>query len=483
MKSSHENYISEPKGIFTLNLLKKIVNNNKCVLQASVLIMGISFQPMAQAAGANSSVNKFFNDLGYNANVTNPSSFKGQTANYYNAGNIFVRSKIMTVSLAKVSMPTISAGCGGIDAFLGGFSHINSDEIVQFGKAVIANAVPFAVDLALQTWGGALKQIRDQIQNVSDKWLNQSINSCEAAQAAVEGLGAFASADVQKHICSTVGTQDNMFSDWVGARQSCGAGGQSEAALQSARNKPETEELTKKNHNLMWDALLKDPAIAGDKNFAEFMMGMSGTIIYDDDGNPSYIPSLLVDNSNMIDVLLKGGTTKRYKCDDQDIKKCLNVTEEDTSISFGSGMNNRVRAILDGIHTKILTDVKLSSSEESFLEYTSLPVLSFMLIATETKVTVDTEVYAKLISTELLTRYLQDTLNMTLAAIKNTSVDPKDVELMLTAIDNAKEYARQIRNKAITEKNMIDSMIRSFKEQQNTINIAVSKNLQKNLTY
>lgn len=483
MKSTHANFIGISKRKFTHRLLRNVVNKNKSFFQASILIMGISLQPIVQAAGVNSSVNDFFNNLGYNTNISAPSSFKGQTANYYNGGNVFVRSKVMTITLAKASLPSIELGCGGIDAFLGGFSHINSDQLIQFGKSVIANATPFAVDLALQTWAPSLKGIRDNLQNISDKWLNQSISSCETAQAAVEGLGAFASADVQKHLCSTIGTQNNTFSDWVGARQDCGAGGQSAPQLAAARNDPKMEDLTKKNHNLMWDALLKDPSIAGDKTFAEFMMGMSGTIIYDANGKQGFYPSLLADNDNMMNVLLNGGTTTRYKCDNTDAKKCLNVTKVDTSITTGQGLQDRVRTILDAIHGKIIADTELLDSEKSFLEYTSLPVLSFLMIATETNVSIDTDTYAQLIATELLTRYLQDSLNITMGAIKNTSVDPSDVKLMITAINNAKEYAKQISSKAVKKKNNIDSMIRNFKVQQNTINAAVSKNLQKNLSY
>ncbi|MFS1982285.1 hypothetical protein BCU36_025410, partial [Vibrio lentus] len=35
------------------------------------------------------------------------------------------------------------------------FSHINADGLVQFGKAVVQNAAPFAVGLALQVWAPA----------------------------------------------------------------------------------------------------------------------------------------------------------------------------------------------------------------------------------------------------------------------------------------------------------------------------------------
>ncbi|MFA0125561.1 conjugal transfer protein TraH, partial [Vibrio sp. 10N.261.48.A2] len=191
------------------------------------LAISLFVSPITQAAGVNGSLDSFFNSLGYHTNVSNPSSYKGQAANFYNGGSLYVRSSVKNAQLAAVTIPSVNAGCGGIDAFMGGFSHINSDQLVQFGKAVVANAVPFAVDLALQTWAPQIKQIRDNLQSIADKWLNQSINSCETAQAAVGGLAAFAGPQAKKHVCATMGTQNNAFSDWVAAQHECGVGGQS----------------------------------------------------------------------------------------------------------------------------------------------------------------------------------------------------------------------------------------------------------------
>ncbi|NMV26312.1 conjugal transfer protein TraH, partial [Vibrio parahaemolyticus] len=107
----------------------------------------------------------------------------------------------------------------------------------------------------LQTWAPQIKQIRDNLQNIADKWLNQSINSCETAQAAVSGLaGAFDNPQTKKHICATMGTHNNAFSDWVAAQQECGVGGQANTQLANARNNPALEDLTQTNHNIVWSA-------------------------------------------------------------------------------------------------------------------------------------------------------------------------------------------------------------------------------------
>ena len=117
-----------------------------------VVILSAAMVNGAQAGGVNSSLDGFFNGLGYHSNVTAPNSYKGQAASYYNGGSLSVRSPIVSAQLVSVNLPDVSLGCGGIDAFMGGFSHISADGLIKFGKGVVQNAPPFAVDLALQVW-------------------------------------------------------------------------------------------------------------------------------------------------------------------------------------------------------------------------------------------------------------------------------------------------------------------------------------------
>ncbi len=160
-------------------------------MKRTLLATALLVATFTSRADVNGSLGSFFDGLGY-ANVTNPSSFKGQTANYYSGGSLFVRTPVTNAQLVSMTVPKISAGCGGIDMFMGGFSHINSSQITQLGKSIVANALPFGVDLALQTWAPQIKQIRDNLQAIADKYLNQSINSCETAQAGVSALAGFA---------------------------------------------------------------------------------------------------------------------------------------------------------------------------------------------------------------------------------------------------------------------------------------------------
>ena len=404
--------------------------------------------PMVHAAGVSGSLNDFFNGLGYANNVTHPAAFKGQSANYYSGGNVFVRSPIRDAQLISVQMPSVAAGCGGIDMFMGGFSHINSDALVQQGKAIIANATPFAVDLALQTWAPQIKQIKDTLTAIADKYLNQSINSCEAAQAGVSALAGFAGAGSQKYICATMGTQNNAFADWVAGQQACGAGGQANNQLANAKNDPALKDMVRKSHNIVWSAILANRFLSSDLTLAEFLMSISGTYIYDNAGHARGYGSLLTDNNNLINSLLEGGNADTYACTNNAADQCLAPTQRTTRIATNHGLQYRVNTQLRAIATKMKNDRALTDKDKSLLEYSSLPVMTFMRTEMEAGLDPQTHTYAKIVSVELITRYLQDMLSVVKTSITATNNDPKDIDRIEKDIIHANRFLDGLSAKA-----------------------------------
>lgn len=438
----------------------------------------------AHATGVSGSLDSFFNDLGYHTNVSSPNAYKGQAANYYNGGSLYVRSPIKNAQLVSATVPSVSMGCGGIDAFMGGFSHINSDQLVQFGQAVVSNAVPFAVDLALQTWAPQIKQIRDNLQNIADKWLNQSINSCETAQAAVSGLaGAFDNPQTKKHICATMGTHNNAFSDWVAAQQECGVGGQANAQLANARNNPALEDLTQTNHNIVWSATLKNSFLSSDTALAEFLMSLSGTYIYDASGQPRYYASLLADNNNLVQALLEGGEVSYYRCDNTDRKHCLNPSQATLTLASSKGPQERIRTLLEQLYTAIANDSALTSIQKSFLEYTETPIQAIFISATRANRYPNFAAYSRLISIELLNRYLANMLNVVQTSLANTQVNHKDIALITRDIDRAKRFTDGLADKATKQLLEQEQLIQAHKSNDQKAWQKLSEQLQQNLTF
>ncbi len=47
------------------------------------------------------------------------------------------------IQLVSMTLPDINAGCGGIDAYLGSFSYINSEQLQRFAKQIMSNAAGY----------------------------------------------------------------------------------------------------------------------------------------------------------------------------------------------------------------------------------------------------------------------------------------------------------------------------------------------------
>ncbi|BDU41074.1 conjugal transfer protein TraH [Vibrio nigripulchritudo] len=450
------------------------------VILGLVLCLGAPIR-LAHAKGVEGSLNAFFDDLGYHTNVTHPVAFKGQSAHHYQGGSLYVRTSIQNAQLAAVTLPAISAGCGGIDAFMGGFSHINSDQLVQFGKAVVANAKPFAVDLALQTWAPQIKQIRDNLQSIADRWLNQSINSCETAQAALGGLAAFTGPQVKRHVCATMGTQNNAFADWVAAQHECGVGGQAQAQLELARHDPALQDVARVAHNLVWSGIMKNAFLADDPGLGEFLMSLTGTQIYGETGAPHYYPSLLTDNNNLIQALLEGGDVDVYRCDETEA--CLTPDKTTATLDEVSGLQSRIRATLEALYHALLNDQSLTPEQKAFLEYTETPVLSVFKSAAVADRHPNLSAYSRVIAIELLNRYLKGMLNTVQGSMVNTTLDPTDTDRILRDIDRARTFTDGLNDDAITQILQQQKLIERHQANDKDYRKRLSDRLQQNLTF
>ena len=119
---------------------------------ASLLAVAVATAPtLARPADLNAEMQAMFNDLGALGNVTAPGAFRGQAMNLYTGGSFMMRSPGRNYSLADVQLPSLRAGCGGIDLFGGSFSFINKQQFVALLRNIGSNAVGYAFKLALQS--------------------------------------------------------------------------------------------------------------------------------------------------------------------------------------------------------------------------------------------------------------------------------------------------------------------------------------------
>ena len=143
--------------------------------------------PINSSAGIEKNMADMFNSMGAEANYTEAGAFHGQSGNLYTGGSLTTRNPVSDVSLANIQLPSISAGCGGIDFFAGSFSFVNKEQFIQFTRNLGNNAAGVAFDLALKALD---PMIQDAIGGIRDlvNYVNQnSLNSCKLSQDIVGG--------------------------------------------------------------------------------------------------------------------------------------------------------------------------------------------------------------------------------------------------------------------------------------------------------
>ncbi|MDF8466681.1 conjugal transfer protein TraH [Escherichia coli] len=232
----------------------------------------------AASADVNSDMNQFFNKLGFASNTTQPGVWQGQAAGYAYGGSLYARTQVKNVQLISMTLPDINAGCGGIDAYLGSFSFINSEQLQRFVKQIMSNAAGYFFDLALQTTVPEIKTAKDFLQKMASDINSMNLSSCQAAQGIIGGLFPRTQVSQQK-VCQDIAGESNIFADWAASRQGCTVGGKSDSVRDKASDKD--KERVTKNINIMWNALSKNRMFDGNKELKEFVMTLTDYIGYD----------------------------------------------------------------------------------------------------------------------------------------------------------------------------------------------------------
>lgn len=335
-----------------------------------VLVLSVLAFSSVANADVNADLNKFFNDLGGGSNYTSPAVMQGQSAGYLTGGAFFARMPTRNIQLISITLPSVSAGCGGIDAYLGAFSFINSEQLQAMAKMIMSNAIGYAFDLALETTCPQCKMVMDKLQAMANDINNLNISTCQAAQALVGGLTGKRLAQDQQ-ACTSVATENNMFADFLQTRQRCGVGGESNSVLNNPKAKKREEEIPR-NINSVWKAFNRiNQVVSNDRELKEMMMTMVGTTIYDAKGNMTVLPSLGV-TDELISTLLYGGTATMYRCNDT--SECLQPTKSKVTIQARNGLVNKVREIITRIHSSVVADVPLKQDEINFISNTRIPI-------------------------------------------------------------------------------------------------------------
>lgn len=154
-------------------------------ITAFTLAVTLAFPSMTAQADW---IGDFYSSAGAGVNATAPQAISTQSAVGFSGGGLSWRVPTKNFQPFSITPPSLKAGCGGIDAYLGGFSFPNKDAFVQalrnFGQA----SVGYFFQLALRTMAPEIAVTLDVINDVAQRVNQFSMNSCRSAKKAVDSL-------------------------------------------------------------------------------------------------------------------------------------------------------------------------------------------------------------------------------------------------------------------------------------------------------
>lgn len=429
------------------------------------------------SASVQSEMQSWFDDIGAYGNVTGPQVVKGQTGTTFTGGSFYMRTPVRQYSLFNITPPTLRGGCGGIDAHMGAFSFINSEQLTamlrNIGNAAIGTAFQMAVDAVSPELGGILKSMMEFAQSAN----NALGNTCGMGKMIAET--AMNSAPVKKAMEEVFNTGEaakktNLFTDSLNAAKSFvdDATKRLNSLDQMKKADPGLKDILE-SKNAAWYAL-RQTNIPDD--MVMLMMSMTGTVInLGSDKAPDKEPSInVVQGSISFEELVgKPGvesfTAKMLRCTDSDTTKygCLSVTPTDTTVYSFYG---RVKKLLAKGSSNIVNrqaNTFNDQIEAALYQNSELPIWRIVQgsVYTGASQAFD-DSYAKVIATQLAYSYMTNMIREINKALANSKAsrdeaNVKATEELIARLKSMTERANEMMMIAYTEAQSVAKMQQS----------------------
>lgn len=244
------------------------------------LTLAFGFGALAASPAVAGFLDDYYEAAGAQTSVTQPAIVESSSMNLVTGGSFVVKVPRKTFTPFTFEAPSLKAGCGGIDLFLGGFSIPSKDEFVSFLRS-IGTALPgLAFQLALQSMSPDLNEQVTSFRDMLMKISQGLANSCEAGAAVLDMTGAAGQLRNAGHWAANALRASGEAEDASDASSMTRIDGAKVMASVPERKDAGGAVVSASEINLTW-ALLKGGrfASAGDE-YLEVMMTMLGTTIY-----------------------------------------------------------------------------------------------------------------------------------------------------------------------------------------------------------
>ncbi len=148
----------------------------KRIIALSVLLMAaINILDTTARAG-------FIDDWLAQKTETSPGYFEGEKRGYATGGSVSARWPMSNDHLFSAEAPRFKVGCGGIDLFMGGFSFLNVNYLVQKFQRILQAAPAMAFDLALSTLCQQCSNVMKSLEAIANDLNKLQMNDCHDAK-------------------------------------------------------------------------------------------------------------------------------------------------------------------------------------------------------------------------------------------------------------------------------------------------------------
>lgn len=114
--------------------------------------------------------------------VTPSGHLETQKRGYYTGGSFQGRLRMTNDYLVTVQPPSIKAGCGGVDMFLGGMSYLDGEYIVEKFENILAGVPAFAFEIGMQEFCKPCSSAMQTMTEITDYLNSMQVNDCRLAQ-------------------------------------------------------------------------------------------------------------------------------------------------------------------------------------------------------------------------------------------------------------------------------------------------------------
>jgi conjugative transfer pilus assembly protein TraH len=111
---------------------------------------------------------------------TDASYFEGQKRGYFTGGSFSARWPTHSDYLLSFEPPRVKSGCGGIDAYMGGFSFLNFEYLVAKLQRIMTAAPAAAFDMALNTLCPVCSNTIKSLEEIANSLNSLQLDDCKA---------------------------------------------------------------------------------------------------------------------------------------------------------------------------------------------------------------------------------------------------------------------------------------------------------------